>query len=97
MKRAALAAALVAGFVPLPMTSGASAQGFEGYSCAELWYQRNSIYKAAGYCFKTPRAIRAFGNAGCQYDSEYELPLSPRQRATVNAIVRAERYQGCPR
>jgi len=61
----------------------------------QLWYQRNSIYKAAGYCFKTARAIRTFGNAGCMYDSEYSLPLSYNQRATINRIVQAERDLGC--
>ena len=25
--------------------------------CDDLWVQRNSIYKAYGYCFKTPKAI----------------------------------------
>ena len=64
-------------------------------SCGDLWYRRNSIYKEAGYCFKTARAIQTFGNAGCAYDSEYALPLSPGQRAAINGIVRAERNLGC--
>jgi YARHG domain len=34
-------------------------------SCPELWFHRNSIFKSAGYCFHTPRAIRVFGNAWC--------------------------------
>lgn len=97
MQRALLVAALLIGAVPTLAIPDASAQGYGGYSCADLWYQRNAIYKAAGYCFKTARAISAFGNAGCRYDSEYGLPLSARQRAAINAIVRAERYKGCPR
>ncbi len=64
-------------------------------SCEDLWYQRNSIYKAAGYCFKTSRAIATFGNAGCLYDVEAALPLSPRARARIDSIVRQERYLGC--
>ncbi len=28
--------------------------------CDDLWYRRNAIYKAGGYCFKTPRAIAQF-------------------------------------
>ena len=64
-------------------------------SCDELWYQRNSIYKDAGYCFKTPLAISRFGNAGCQFDSEGDVPLSDRQRQTVNAIKRLEASKGC--
>jgi hypothetical protein len=64
-------------------------------SCDQLWYERNSIYKEAGYCFKTPRAISTFGNAGCMYDSEGALPLSPDQRARIAWIVRMERDLGC--
>ena len=76
--------------LPLMVASEAQAQ-----SCGQLWYQRNSIYKEAGYCFRTPRAIRAFGNAGCSYDSEYDVPLSPRQRQRVNDIKAMERDLGC--
>lgn len=64
-------------------------------SCGDLWYARNAVYKEAGYCFKTVRAIRTFGNAGCMYDYEGAVPLSPQQRAYVANIVRQERYQGC--
>ncbi|HEX8168072.1 MAG TPA: YARHG domain-containing protein [Beijerinckiaceae bacterium] len=66
-------------------------------SCGQLWYERNSIYKAAGYCFRTPRAIGVFGNAGCRYDSEYDVPLSARQRRRVEDIRAMERELGCPR
>jgi hypothetical protein len=81
---------LLAGVMMLASTAGAWAQ-----SCEDLWYERNSVYKRAGYCFKTPRAIAAFGNAGCMYDSEYQLPMSPRQRNRVAWIVRMERQLGC--
>ena len=64
-------------------------------SCDQLWHQRNSIFKAAGYCFKTPRAIRAFGNAGCIHDNEQELPLSDRDRQTINTMQQAERIKHC--
>lgn len=64
-------------------------------SCEDLWYQRNQIYKQGGYCFTTPRAIRAFGNAGCSYDSVEDVPLSARQRATVAEIRAEERSLGC--
>ncbi|WP_244424050.1 YARHG domain-containing protein [Methylobacterium sp. GXF4] len=43
--------------------------------CEELWSERNAIFKAAGYCFRTPQAIQAFGNAGCQFDDEADVPL----------------------
>ena len=82
--------AVVLAAVPMLASSDAYAQ-----SCGQLWYQRNSIYKAAGYCFKTARAIQTFGNGGCQYDSEYSLPLSYNQRAAINRIVALEREYGC--
>ncbi|GJE28093.1 YARHG domain-containing protein [Methylobacterium organophilum] len=72
-------------------TTGAVAQ-----SCDEAWYQRNLIYKDAGYCFTTPKAIRAFGNAGCRYDNLLDVPLSPRQRSAVAELRAFERARGCP-
>jgi hypothetical protein len=68
-----------------------------GRSCQELWYWRNSIFKSAGYCFGTPRAIRAFGNAGCQYDDDRDVPLSERQRQAVREIRTAETEKRWPR
>lgn len=65
--------------------------------CSGLWMERNGIYKAAGYCFRTARAIQAFGNAGCQYDDIGDVPLSARDRARVAGIVGQERALGCPR
>ena len=82
--------AVVSGLLPAVTSNNAYAQ-----SCYQLWYQRNSIYKAAGYCFKTARAIQTFGNSGCMYDSEYGLPLSYNQRAAINRIVQMERSLGC--
>lgn len=65
----------------------------QAQSCGQLWYARNSIYSAAGYCFKTPQAIGAFGE-GCfpPYGR-----LTPSQQAQVNAIKAQERRQGCTR
>lgn len=65
------------------------------FSCDQLWFGRNSIYKEAGYCFKTPRAIAAFGNAGCQYDDINDVRLSPDNGGLVSAIQRAERIKVC--
>lgn len=66
-------------------------------SCDDLWYARNEIYKAQGYCFRTRRGIEAFGNAGCQYDNADEVPLSAAQRRTIADIQREERARRCPR
>lgn len=67
------------------------------FPCDDLWAERNAIYKDAGYCFKTARAIRAFGNAGCRYDDVADLPLSARNRADIAEIVERERRNRCPR
>jgi hypothetical protein len=64
-------------------------------SCQDLWVERNSYYKEAGYCFKTTRAISYFGNAGCQYDNEARVPLSRFARARVAEITRLEARFGC--
>jgi hypothetical protein len=63
--------------------------------CDELSYQRNAIYKRAGYCFKTAAQIQVFGNAGCQFDNQADVPLSARARAEIASIVREERVMGC--
>ena len=63
--------------------------------CANAWRTRNQIYKDAGYCFKTSRAIAAFGNAGCVHDAIHDVPLSPRQRREVQGLRDYERNMGC--
>jgi hypothetical protein len=64
-------------------------------TCYRLWADRNSIYKAHGYCFHTPRARSLFGNFGCQFWHEFELPLSPRASADIDYIVEQEYRHGC--
>jgi YARHG domain len=75
------------------LMSGSLAQA--GDICGDLWVQRNQIYKNGGYCFKTTDAIRYFGNAGCEYDSVEDVPLSARERRAVSRIVRQERRNRC--
>ena len=72
------------------LISTASAQ-----SCQDLWVERNSYYKQAGYCFKTSRAISYFGNGGCIYDIEASVPLPRDIRARIAEITRIERRSGC--
>jgi len=71
-------------------TSPVSAQ-----SCQALWVERNSYYKEAGYCFKTSRAIGYFGNRGCSYDYEGDVPLSVNVRDRIAEIKAMERRFGC--
>jgi hypothetical protein len=64
-------------------------------ACFRLWVARNSIYKANGYCFKTERAISYFGNAGCMYNYEGDVPLSSYDRRRIARIQAEERDLGC--
>jgi hypothetical protein len=64
--------------------------------CGQLWHQRNSIFKVGGYCFRTPRAIGSFGNAGCKYENINDVPLSDRDRQLIGAIRVTERAKRCP-
>jgi hypothetical protein len=85
-----------AALVALATLAGAAAPAFaQGGMCQQLWVERNSIYKARGYCFKTARAVAYFGNAGCAYDAEAAVPLSGGERARINEIQRMERANGC--
>lgn len=88
MGLAALGTLLGLGVLPTPARAE---------SCDDLWYARNEIYKAQGFCFRTRRGIEAFGNAGCQYDNADEVPLSAAQRRTIADIQREERARRCPR
>jgi hypothetical protein len=63
--------------------------------CQSLWVERNKVYKENGYCFNTPRGVRYFGNAGCQYDDVRRVPLSPYDRSRIANLVAQERANGC--
>jgi YARHG domain len=86
----AFAAAAIITAATLAAPSSASAQ-----TCQSLWVERNSYYKAAGYCFKTARAISYFGNGGCRFDNEASVPLSRAVRARIAEIIRLEHRLGC--
>ena len=85
----------VLGFVTLAvLVSSAAAPAVAQNVCQNLWVERNSIYKAAGYCCKTARAIRYFGNAGCSYDNERDLPVSRAEHRRVAQVIAEERAYG---
>jgi hypothetical protein len=90
MQRLMSGVLIAAGMVALA-PQGANAQGI----CQRLWVERNSIYKQNGYCFNTPRGVRYFGNAGCQYDDVREVPLTGWERERIAEIVAQERALGC--
>jgi YARHG domain len=81
-------AAMVTAELPTPANA-------QGDTCDSLWVARNAIYKAKGYCFKTPRAINYFGNAGCRFDDEAAVPLTPSDQAAIASIQARERALGC--
>ncbi len=55
-------------------------------TCDQLWVARNSIYKARGYCFKTERAIQHFGNGGCIYQNESDIPFTQAERTPDRSV-----------
>ena len=79
----------------IAMSAGATTAFAQARTCGDLWYRRNAEYKAAGYCFHTPQAIQAFGNAGCQFDDMNAVPLSRVQHQIVADIIEQEREMGC--
>ncbi|MBY6242180.1 YARHG domain-containing protein [Methylosinus sp. Sm6] len=72
---------------PLP----AGAQPARGFSCEQLWRQRNAIYARAGHCFSTDRGRATFGE-GCY--PPYGR-LSGADSRQVQRIRRLERMNGC--
>ena len=79
------------------ITLGASLVAAPAYAqtCQQLWVERNQYYKHHSYCFKSQRAIEYFGNGGCRYDVEAQLPLSRGDRARLAEIIAQERANGC--
>jgi YARHG domain len=86
---------LVIGLVSAGLGLLVAAHPARADACFDLWVQRNSIYKAYGYCFKTPKAINYFGNAGCLYDNEAAIPMSHADKQRVLNIKAREKQLGC--
>ena len=86
----AVLACLIGAAVPCA-SSSAMAQQAAYMSCGDLWYARNAIYAAKGYCFQTAQARATFG-AGCfpPYGA-----LSGSEKARVNELQMWERRKGC--
>ena len=63
-----------------------------GDRCDDLWHRRNSIYASFGYCFRSPRAIAAFGR-GCFPPFGRLPPDAAREVARLQAL---EARLGCP-
>lgn len=95
MKSTKAFAAFFLAVFSMPISAGTAvqvhAQDYSGMSCDQLWYERNAIYAAKGYCFKTQRARNVFGRACFPPYGQ----LTPAETRRVNAIEQWERYQGC--
>lgn len=59
--------------------------------CYNLWYQRNAIFAARGYCFKSC-GRRVWGNNCFPPYGQ----LSPREWQQVRQIQASERARNCP-
>jgi hypothetical protein len=61
-------------------------------TCYELWYERNEIYDANGFCFKTKLGKETFDNSDCYTDN---VNLTPTEQRTVDQIRAEERRLNC--
>lgn len=91
-RQAAVSPAPAPQVVPAPAPQPEPQRQVEGWSCDRLWYERNAIYAAHGYCFKTPRAISTFGK-GCFAPFGKLSGADKRRVADLQAM---ERQFGCP-
>lgn len=64
-------------------------------SCEDLWILRNTIYKDAGYCFRSERARSSFSNEGCVFDDITAVHLNAYQKHNVGVLRLAEARRGC--
>jgi hypothetical protein len=81
--RSLLFAALI-----ISVSSGAAS----AQSCYDLWYERNAIFNANGFCFKSRLGRETFNNSDC-WTSRAKLSRSEQGR--VNSIRAEERRRGC--
>ncbi|MEL6374249.1 MAG: YARHG domain-containing protein [Pseudomonadota bacterium] len=61
-------------------------------SCYDLWFARNAIFNAYGFCFRTRLGRRVFNNADC-FTRNPRLSRADARRVT--RIRRIERRRGC--
>jgi streptogramin lyase len=81
--------------VLLVASSGVIGRAQPATECQQLWVQRNQIFKAHGYCFKTQPAVEYFGNAGCVYNNQDSVPVTSAERSFIFRIAARERARGC--
>lgn len=67
----------------------------ERLGCNQLWTARNGIFAARGYCFQTQRGIDEFGNEGCRYPVQENVPLNDYERENIRIIQSIEQRRHC--
>jgi hypothetical protein len=67
----------------------------EKLGCQQLFTVRNGIFAARGYCFHTERGKQEFGNDGCRYTVQDDVPLNDRERENIRIIQAIEKQRGC--
>jgi hypothetical protein len=63
--------------------------------CDVLWEMRNEIYAENGYCFKTKKAIKFFGNDECEYDDAADIEFNKYEKRNISTIAAVEKSEGC--
>lgn len=59
-------------------------------------FQRNGIFAAKGYCFKSARGKASFSNTNCIPGmSASQVPLTAAERNMVDTIRAQEKATGC--
>lgn len=91
--RADAEARLLALVPPMPiMPEQPAAPATSGDACFDLWYERNAIFDAAGFCFSTDKAKAYFDNTGCTTTAPR---LGSAEKRRVEEIKSAEARLGC--
>lgn len=85
MKTIALAVFATASLVALPSAAMAA-------SCYDLWYARNAIYDANGFCFSTDLGMETFDNDDCWTTHP---KLSKKEQKLVAQIQAQEKLKRC--
>ena len=67
----------------------------EKLGCDQLYTVRNGIFASRGYCFSTERGKQEFGNEGCRYAVQEDVPLNDHERANIRIIQAIEKQRGC--
>jgi hypothetical protein len=71
-------------------------EALQHLNCPALAEVRNSIYAENGYCFRTLKYQRIWGNRDCRYTRSHKVPLSQIERTNVTAIRHTEAKKKCP-